>query len=102
MSLEAKIPDTDDDPIIAPCRGGCGVEIPTSYAIKAYGDDGSVEILMAVDQCADCEAELERRVAEHRVDAARRRAKYEKNLADLINSIPKPKHEQAELDMGLD
>ena len=41
-------------------------------------------------------------MVESKIREAQAKARYEKSLADLIASIPKPKHEQAELDMGLD
>ncbi len=103
MATDSKTPNTNDDTIIAPCRG-CGVGIPSHPrdVMRAYDEDGNSEIVMSFNQCDDCEAELGRRVAEGRVRAAQAKAKYEKTLADLIASIPKPKHEQPKLDMGLD
>ena len=101
MSYESQIPRNQDGQILAPCHM-CGVEILTSDVMYQVEDDGSLSILMAHDACSDCEAELERRRAEYRVREAEAKARYEKSLADLIASIPKPKHEQAELDMGLD
>ena len=70
--------------------------------MRAYDDEGNSEIVMSFDRCADCEAELERRAAERKVIEARSKAKYEKSLADLINSIPKKTERQIGFDMGLD
>ena len=101
MSTESIIPETDE-PTITRCRK-CKVEISTRHTIKFYDAEGNYDgVSISVEMCPVCGDEQERRLAEHRVDAARRKAKYEKSLADLIASIPKPKHEQPELDMGLD
>ena len=96
MSTESKIPNTDD-PIVAPCHL-CGVEIPTSCAISQIDDEGNIISSIAVDLCSDCKADLEKRVAASRVDAARRKAKYEKTLADLLKGKPR----QMDLELGLD
>ena len=97
MATESKTPDTDGTPIIAPCHR-CGAEIPTSAAIRQVDDEGNIISSIAVDLCSDCEEEITRRVAERRVDAARRKAKYEKSLADLLKGKPK----QMDFEMGLD
>ena len=103
MATESKTPNTDDDTIIAPCSG-CGIGISTRArdVMRAYDEEGNSEIVMSVNRCDACEAELKRRVAEGRVRAARSKAKYEKTLADLRNSIPKKTEKQVGLDMGLD
>ena len=103
MSTESKIPETEDEVIIAPCRG-CGVGIPTHprNVMRAYDEDGNSEIVMSFDRCAECEAELKRRAAERKVREARAKAKYEKSLADLINSIPQKTERQIGFDMGID
>ena len=101
MATESKTPNPSDETIIAPCQE-CGVEIPTRGAITQIDDEGNVIFRTAFDLCDDCKSEIERRVEARRVDAARRRAKYEKTLADLINSIPKKTERQIGLDMGLD
>ena len=103
MVTESKTPNTDDDTIVAPCRG-CGVGIPSHPrdVMRAYDEEGNSEIVMSFNQCDDCEAELNRRVAEGRVRAARAKAKHEKTLADLRNSIPKKTEKQIGLDMRLD
>ena len=101
MSYESQIPRNEDGRILAPCRM-CGIEILTSEVMYQVEDDGSLTILKSHDACSDCEAELERRRDEYRVREAEAKARYEKSLADLIASIPKPKHEQAKFDMGLD
>ena len=101
MSHESQMRRNQDGRILAPCRM-CGIEILTSEIMYQVNDDGSRSILKSHDACSDCEVELERRRAEYRVREAEAKARYEKSLADLIASIPKPKHEQAEFDMGLD
>ena len=101
MSHESQIPRDQDGRIIAPCRR-CGVEIPTRGAMYQVDDDGNIFSLRAHDLCSDCKEEIERRVEARKIDDARRRAKYEKTLADLINSIPKKTERQIGFDMGLD
>ena len=103
MSTESKTPELEDGTIIAPCRG-CGVGIPSlpHDVMWAHDEEGNSEIVMSFNQCDDCEEELKKRVAEGRVRAAQAKAKYEKTLADLRNSIPKKTEEQIGLDMGLD
>ena len=103
MPTELIHPDADDGPLIAPCPD-CGTATPTRYAIKGFyvGDTYEPEATVAVDMCVDCKADLDKRAVEYRIDAARRRAKYEKTLADLLNSIPKKTEKQIGLDMGLD
>lgn len=70
--------------------------------MRAYDKEGNSTIVMSFNQCDDCKAELEKRVAESRVRRAEAKARYEKSLADLINSIPKKTERQIGLDMGLD
>ena len=102
MSTKSKIPETDPQPIIERCSG-CGVEISTRHTIKEYDAEGKYTgVSISARMCSTCGSDSERRLAARSVDDARRRAEYEKTLADLIASIPKPKHEQATLDMGLD
>ena len=98
MSIESKIPNTDDGPIVAPCRR-CGVVTPTRYAMKRYDSEGNyVGVSIAGDLCSDCKADLERRVAARNVDAARRKAINEQKLAKLLSHVPK----QLDLNLGLD
>ena len=101
MTTEPEIITTEERPYVGPCPD-CGVPVATRYVIRGRDPDGNVVDSMAVDLCSACEAELERRMAESKVLEAQAKARYEKSLADLINSIPKPKHEQAKLDLGLD
>ncbi len=104
MATEPKTPDASDDTfILAPCRG-CGVGIPSRprEIMRAYDEDGNSEIVMSFNQCDDCKAELEKRGAERKIRAAEAKAKYEKSLADLIDSIPNKTEKQIGLDMGLD
>ena len=95
MTSEANTPETGGTQIVAPCHL-CGTEIPTSAAIRQVDDEGNIISSIAVDLCSDCEEEITRRVAERKVDAARRKAKYEKSLADLLKGKPK------QMDFGLD
>ncbi len=103
MVTEPKIPDAEDDTIIAPCRG-CGVGIPSlpRDVMRAYDKEGNSTIVMSFNQCDDCKIELERRVAASRVRRAEAKARYEKSLADLLNSVPKKTERQIGFDMGLD
>lgn len=102
MSTESKIPETDARPRIMRCRK-CRVEIATRHTIKSYDADGNdTGVSISVKMCIPCGNDAERRLAASRVDAARRRAKYEKSLADLLNSVPKKTEKQIGFDMGLD
>ncbi len=101
MSNDSQISSVGDKTIIAPCRG-CGVEIPTRGAIGQVDDDGNVISKIAFDLCADCKAKLQIRMEESKVLEAEAKARYEKSLADLINSIPKKTEKQIGFDMGLD
>ena len=102
MATESKSPETSDDTIIAPCRG-CGVGIPSHPrdVMRAYDREGDSTIVMSFNQCDDCKVELERRVAESKVRRAEAKARYEKSLADLIDSVPKKTEKQIGFDMGL-
>ncbi len=99
--MYTKTPHIDDGES-SRCRD-CKVEISQRHPITVHDAEGNdTGSSIFVKLCTDCGAERDRRFEERRVDDARRRAKYEKTLADLIASIPKPKHEQATLDLGLD
>ena len=98
MSTESKIPETDDQLIIERCSR-CKVEISTRHTIKEYDAEGEYTgVSISVRMCNACGSDSERRLAARRVDDARRQAKYEKTLADLLNGAPR----QGGLDMGLD
>ena len=102
VSTEPKTPETDDT-IIAPCSMcSVGIRTHSRNVLRAYYEDGTSEIVSSFDKCDDCEAELVRRAAERKVREAEAKARYEKSLADLINSIPKKTEKQIGFDMGLD
>ena len=103
MATESKTPNLSDESIVAPCRG-CGVGIPSHPrdVMRSYDKEGNSTIVMSFNQCDDCKIELEKRVAESKIREAEAKARYEKSLADLINSIPKKTERQIGLDMGLD
>ena len=74
---------------------------PTRYAIRRYDSEGNyagVSIAGAGDLCSDCKADIDRRVAARKVDAARRKAINEQKIADLLSRSPK----QMDLNLGLD
>ena len=103
MVKESKTPKTPDGTIIAPCYG-CGVGIPSRPrdVMWARDEEGNTRIVMSFNQCDDCEVELDRRLAQREIDDARRKAEYEKSLADLLNSVPKKTEKQIGFDMGID
>ena len=102
MSTESKIPEIVDRPRFMRCTS-CGIDIDTRQKIKTYDGEGNdTGVSIAIRKCVPCAKEAEKRFAAHRVREAQLRAKSEKVLADLIASIPKPKHEQGKFDMGLD
>ena len=97
MVTDSKTPNTDDEPIIAPCLR-CRKEIPTHYAIKGYDPEGNIVDTIAADLCSDCKADAVRRGAEALAAAARREAIAEKKRAEIFSRVPKQMH----LNMGLD
>ena len=102
MSTESKTPETDNESVIESCRT-CGVQITTNFTLKERDHEGNYTgVSISLKKCLACGTEAERRMVESKIREAQAKARYEKSLADLIASIPKPKHEQAELDMGLD
>ena len=102
MPTESKTPNTDDDIVIAPCPV-CGKDTPTRNYVRAVNPDGTyAEIVASSTRCDKCQANHKKLVAESRVRRAEAKARYEKTLADLINSIPKKTERQIGLDMGLD
>ena len=102
MSTESKIPETGYRSKLMRCTS-CGIDIDTRQRIKTYDGEGNdTGVSIAIRKCIPCAKEAEKRYAANRVREAQIRAKHEKTLADLIASIPKPKYEQSEFDMGLD
>ena len=101
MSTESKTRELEDEEFILPCYK-CGVDIRTSRVVRGHDEEGNYVPKFTFDRCPDCAAKLKELMAECDRIEAEAKAKSEKTLADLIASIPKPKHEQAEFDMGLD
>ncbi len=102
MSTKSKIPETDVQPIIERCTG-CEVEISTRHTIKEYDAEGKYTgVSISVRMCSACGSDSERRLAARSVDDARRRAEYEKSLADLRARAIQRTGLQGGLDMGLD
>ena len=102
MSTESKTPKTPEGTTIAPCPG-CGKDIPTRNYIRVLNDDGTYgRIVASATRCEECEAKHKKLVAESRLRRAEAKAKYEKSLADLLNSVPKKTEQQIGFDMGLD
>ena len=101
MSTESKTPELEDGEFILPCYK-CGVDIRTRKVVRGYDDEGNYVPMLTFDRCADCAAILEERMAESKIREAQAKARYEKSLANLINSIPKKTEKQIGFDMGLD
>ncbi len=102
MSTESKTPQTPEGTTIAPCPG-CGKDIPTRNYIRVLNDDGTYgRVVESVTRCDACEAKHKKLVAASKVREAEAKARYEKSLADLLNSIPKKTERQIGFDMGLD
>ena len=101
MPMYTKTPHINDGES-SRCRD-CKVEISQRHPITVHdaeGNDTGKSIFVKL--CPNCGAESDRRFEESRVKEAQAKARYEKSLADLIASVPKPKHEQAHLDMGFE